>query len=1014
MAGNSQDITTKFNLDVSGFKKGIADANKSMKEANAEFKLATSSMGDWSKSSEGIQAKLKQLDDILGAQNTKLQAYRDQLSATEDAYRENEKRANELKSAMAQLVADGISPTSEEYKKYQRALKDVEKEQEKNEKSADELRTTLKNQEAAVNRTKKEQEDYEETLKDVQKAEKLSAKTGKSVEDSLKEIAEEADNAGNSMENLASKLSGGLKKGLATLATAAAGAVTGFLALGESSQEFIEDMGKLETAFQDSGHSVETAQKTYQDFVGILGETDQSVEAVNHLAKLTDSTEELAKWTDIAAGVYATFGDSLQLEGLTEAANHTAQLGEVQGPLADALEWVGESTDKFNEKLAKCNTEQERATLITDTLNKIYGEAGKKYQETNKDLIAAREATSNMNAAMSDMGKKSMPIVTSLKNGFTEILKAVTDMLGGLDGEAIASKIESGFQYFIDTILPAIKDGLKWIIDNKDTLIASIAGIGAAMLTMNVANMIFGVVKAFKAFKKAQEGATIAQWLLNVAMNANPIGIIVAAIAGLVTAFVILWNKSEGFRNFWIGLWENIKEVASVVWEAITKFFSTAWDNIKAVWTGVKAWFTGIWQGIKTVFQGVTTWFTTKFTEAKNGIMTAFSAVGQFFTGIWEGIKAVWSAVATWFSTYVIEPIKAFFQPLFDWYVALFTSIWETIKSVFEVIVVLAQGTVELIKAAWGIVADWFNENVVEPVKEFFTSLWNAIKKKASEAWTGIKNTWKAVSSWFNKNVVEPVSKFFSSLWDGIKTTAKGAWDGIVSVWKAVSGWFNTNIIKPVGDFFTGMWDKLKTGASGAWTGIKNVFSNVTSWFKDKFTDAWTAVKNVFSTGGKIFSGITEGITSTFTKVVNGIIGGINKVIAVPFNAINSALDKLRNIGIGDVKPFTGLPTISVPQIPLLYRGGTLKKGQVGLLEGSGAEAVVPLERNKYWIGAVAEELKNQLGGLNAGINGAGPTNISTNSKVNNFTQIINAPKQPSRIELYRQTRNLLELKGGV
>lgn len=93
--------------------------------------------------------------------------------------------------------------------------------------------------------------------------------------------------------------------------------------------------------------------------------------------------------------------------------------------------------------------------------------------------------------------------------------------------------------------------------------------------------------------------------------------------------------------------------------------------------------------------------------------------------------------------------------------------------------------------------------------------------------------------------------------------------------------------------------------------------------------------------------------------------------------------------------------------MPRLYKGGVLEKGQVGLLEGSGAEAVVPLEKNKHWIRAVANEMKEQIKS-----NAASVSNVSnTTSNVNNYTQIINAPKQPSRLELYRQTRNLLELK---
>ena len=283
-------------------------------------------------------------------------------------------------------------------------MTDVEKEQTANANVADKLKVTILNQQAAVNRTEKEIRQYSSALD---------------------EVGDAAQKAEKNSDSLASKLGGGLKKGLMGIATAAAGAVAGFLATGAATQDTMEDMGKLEAAFTSAGHSTEAAQKSFQGMVGILGETDQSVEAVNHLAKLTKSEEELSKWTDIATGVYATFGDSLPLEGLTEAANETAKVGQVTGPLADALNWAGISEDKFNEQLAKCNSEQERATLITETLSKTYQSAADAYKDVNGDLIASREATANMSTAMSEMGRVAMPIITAFKQGITDLVNTM-------------------------------------------------------------------------------------------------------------------------------------------------------------------------------------------------------------------------------------------------------------------------------------------------------------------------------------------------------------------------------------------------------------------------------------------------------------------------------------------------------------------------------------------------------------------------------------------------------------
>ncbi len=177
--------------------------------------------------------------------------------------------------------------------------------------------------------------------------------------------------------------------------------------------------------------------------------------------------------------------------------------------------------------------------------------------------------------------------------------------------------------------------------------------------------------------------------------------------------------------------------------------------------------------------------------------------------------------------------------------------------------------------------------------------------------------------------------------WADIKTSAANCWEGIKATFSHV------------GEFFGGVRDS-----------IKEKFAHIPDWFKEKFSRAWEAVKNVFCTGGKIFDGIKDGIATVFKTIVNKIISGINRVISIPFNKINSLLTRLRNTSILGVSPFKWINTFDVPQIPQLYEGGILNRGQMGLLEGNGAEAVVPLHNNKKWISAVARDMSQQgIGG---------------------------------------------------
>jgi len=249
-----EDITTRYKLDISDLKKGISEANKNIKLANAEFKAVSAGMDNWAKSSDGVTAKLKQLNSVLNEEKSKLENYKKQQQELDKAYSENGKRADELKAKLAQLASQGVSKTSEEYKKYQKALTDVEKEQQANKDASDKLSITILNQQGAVNKTEKEIKNYESSLKDVEEAEKRATKSGKSIEEELKNVGNEAEKS----EGKVGKLASGLVKGLAVAATAAG---TALIAIAKSAisgyGDYEQLVGGVETLFGAGGQSIE-------------------------------------------------------------------------------------------------------------------------------------------------------------------------------------------------------------------------------------------------------------------------------------------------------------------------------------------------------------------------------------------------------------------------------------------------------------------------------------------------------------------------------------------------------------------------------------------------------------------------------------------------------------------------------------------------------------------------------------------------------------------------------------
>lgn len=377
-----------------------------------------------------------------------------------------------------------------------------------------------------------------------------------------------------------------------------AGAAIGgaWIAVIESSREYRTEMGKLDTAFITNGHSSEAAKKTYQDLQAVLGDTDVSVEAANHLAVMTDNEKDLQTWTDICTGVFATFGDSLPIEGLTEAANETAKAGQVTGSLADALNWAGISEDEFNKKLAACGTEQERQKLIMDTLNGTYKKASDQYKETNKDVMDANRANEALTNAFAELGRVGEPILTAIKEKVAEFVQAGVPLLESFIGK--------------------VKDLKKWITDNQSTINTWVAVILGASVAVGAFLLVLSWGKIMSAAANAVKAVRLAMLALNTTMLANPIGLIVALIAGLVAAFVYLWNTNKGFRNFWIGLWEKIKSSTS-----------TAIDWIKNKFNALKEALTVV----KTVFSGIKNAISDKINGAKDVVKKAVDKIKGFF-----------------------------------------------------------------------------------------------------------------------------------------------------------------------------------------------------------------------------------------------------------------------------------------------------------------------------------------------------------------------------------------------
>ena len=417
----------------------------------------------------------------------------------------------------------------------------------------------------------------------------------------LDETAAKAGEAGNETEGAFSKIGTaavGIGKAVLTAGVALGGA---WLAAIEGTREYRAEMAKLDTAFVTNGHSSEVAKQAYSDLHAVLGDPEQAVEAANHLALLTDNEKDLQTWTNICTGVYAQFGASLPIESLTESANEVARSGILTGGLADSLVWAGISEEEFQAKLDACSTEQERQNLIMETLNGTYSKASEQYQATNKDVMDAHRANEQLSDAFARLGAVGEPILTAIKEKVAEMVAAAIPHL--------------------ESFIQKVKDLRKWIKDNKNTIDAWVAVIIGATVSIAAFLLILKLGAIMAAATKAIKSCRAAILLFNAALRANPIGLVVSLLAGLVAAFIYLWNNNKSFRQFWIDMWAKIRSVTG-----------SAISWVKGKFNDFK----GALSTVKNVFDGIRKTISDKLESARNAVSNAITRIKSLFNFKWS------------------------------------------------------------------------------------------------------------------------------------------------------------------------------------------------------------------------------------------------------------------------------------------------------------------------------------------------------------------------------------------
>ena len=602
------ETTTKFNVDISDLKKAMQDAKRSIAVANSEFKAAASACDDWTKSSNGLSAKVKQLDSNLKSQEKILSSLETQYKA-------------------------------------------VVEEQGEGSKAADDLKIKINNQKSAIQTTERELSKYQKSLNDITAAAENATDGAADLSELLEDMKDAAGNAGEGFTTLKGAVATFAGNAISSLVGAIKDGVSSLMNLADETREYRTELAKMKTAALEAGASTDYIKDKWHDMGAVLGDEGAVAEGLNNLLAAGYTTqEEMDAITSHLEGAAIKWKDTLKFEGLADGLQETLATGAAVGSFGEMLERSGINLETFNEGLADCATEADKQNYVLSQLSGLgLSELSSAYRAQNEDLIAANKANSDYTDTLAAMGEIMEPVTTTAKEGFNGLLQEILKLVEDVDIEAFTSKMEEGFAVLKDDVLPAVKEGFGWILDNKDLLISGLAGIASGFVAFNVASVIMAVVNAFKAFKAANEGATVAQWLLNAAMNANPIMLIVTLVATLVGALITFVATNEDARAKIGEVWDNVKEKIAGFVESIKIFFT---ETIPEAFNSVIEWIKANWQSLLLMlinpFAGLFKYFYDNNKKFKEFVDTAIKFIKELPVKVQTWLTNTITKVTTW------------------------------------------------------------------------------------------------------------------------------------------------------------------------------------------------------------------------------------------------------------------------------------------------------------------------------------------------------------------------------
>lgn len=615
-----------------------------------------------------------------------------------------------------------------------------------------------------------------------------------------------------------------------TLPTVLNLAAAGDIDLASASDMVTDAMSALGMGVDEAGTMVDQMAKTASTTNTSVDQLGEGILTIGATAKsVKGGTAEL----NTALGILANNGIK-GAEGGTHLRNIILSLQNPTDKAAAAMESLGiqvydsqGNMRSLNDILGDLNTSMDGMTSAEKS--NIIGTIFNKTDLSSVNALLANTGSTwdDLQQKITDSGGAAQQMAdTQLDNlqGQITILKSALEGLAISFGELLMPAIKS----IVGVIQKAV-DWLNSLDDGTKKVIVTVALVAAALgpvlivigKVISAVGTIMTVVPKIAGVINTVKGAFAA---LNTTMLANPIVLIIAAIAALVATFIYLWNNCDGFRQFWIDLWENVKQVAITVWNAIKEFFSQVWEAIKTIFS--------------TVFEVIKTLVTTYFNLYKTIIETVINVIKTVITTVWEAIKGVFTTVFNVIKTLVttyFNIYKTIIQTVLTVIQTVITTVWNTIKTVIT--------------------------TVLNAIKTIFTTVWNAIKTIVQAVVSGIKGLitgdFTAVKNSIT-TIMHTIKSTISTIWNTIKSTVSTVLGAIKN---AVTSVF-TGIVNAVKGAMGNVLNAVKTGFSNVKSHITGLASQAFTWGKDLVMGIVNGIKSCIGAVGDAVKGVADKIKS--------------------------------------------------------------------------------------------------------------------------------------------------------